>query len=454
MKSRIQLSDHFTYKRLIRFVLPTVFMMIFTSVYGVVDGIFVANFVGQVAFQAVNLVMPFLMVLGAVGFMIGAGGSAIVSKTLGEGDNERANKYFSFLTYFTLGSGVILAILGELLAEVVCVMLGATGDNAFLLEPCVRYLRVVLIGIPFFMLQNIFQTFFSVAEKPKLGFLIVAVAGVMNMILDFFFVYVFKWGIEGAAGATITSEIIGGTVPFVYFLRKNPTVLRLISTRFFGRVLIKTCGNGLSEFANNVSGSFVSMLYNVQLLKYVGASGVSAYGTLMYVNFIFFAIFIGYAIGSAQIVGFNFGAQNREELKNVFKKSCVIMGVLGVMMCITAEISAPLLAYVFAGGDAQVYSLTCRAFLFSGFIFILVGFNVFGSAFFTALSNGIVSFIVSILRTLAFQSTAVLLLPPLFEAMGLDPLDGIWCSGLVSNVLTFAVTMIFFTTNKKKYGYA
>ena len=453
MGSRIQLSDHFTYKRLMRFVTPTIFMMIFTSVYGVVDGIFVANFVGQTAFQAVNLVMPFIMVLGAVGFMIGAGGSAIVSKTLGEGDAERANKYFSFLVYFTAGAGAALLVLGEALAKPVCKLLGATGDNAFLLSECIKYLRVVLFGVPFFMLQNIFQTFFAVAERPKLGFLITVIAGVTNMVLDLLFVYIFKWGIQGAAAATITSEFIGGTIPFIYFARKNPTVLRLISTRFFGRVLAKTCGNGLSEFANNVSGSFVSMIYNVQLLKYVGASGVSAYGTLMYVNFIFFAIFIGYAIGSAQIVGFNFGAQNKEELKNVFKKSCVIMGVTGAAMCLSAEVLAPLLAYIFASGDSEVYALTCRAFLFSGFIFLFCGFNIFGSAFFTALSNGIISLIVSLLRTLAFQATAVLFLPIVFDAVGWSPLDGIWCAGVFSDVMAFIATLIFILAKKKKYGY-
>ena len=453
MEKAIQLSDHFTYKRLIRFVLPTVFMMIFTSIYGVVDGIFVANFVGQTAFQAINLVMPFIMVLGAVGFMIGAGGSAIVSKTLGEGDVERANKYFSFLIYFTIGAGVVLFIAGELLASVVCELLGATGDNAFLLPHCLKYLNVVLIGIPFFMLQNIFQTFFAVAEKPRLGFRVIVIAGVTNMILDFLFVFVFKWGIRGAAAATIAGEIIGGIVPLVYFARKNPTVLKLMSTRFFGRVLAKTCGNGLSEFANNVSGSFVSMLYNAQLLKYVGAGGVSAYGTLMYVNFIFIAIFIGYSIGTAQIIGFNYGAQNREELKNVFKKSLVIMSVTGAIMCISAESLAPVLATVFAGGDSEVYSLTCRAFLFSGFIFLFAGTNIFCSAFFTALSNGIISLIVSLLRTLAFQATAVLFLPVIFAGIGWAPLDGIWCAGVFSAIMAFAATFIFLFANKKKYGY-
>ena len=428
-------------------------MMIFTSIYGVVDGLFVANFVGQVAFQAVNLVMPFLMAIGAVGFMIGAGGSAIVAKTLGEGDVDRANRYFSFLIYFTIGAGLVISIVGELLAEPVCRLLGASGDNAFLLPYCLTYVRILLVSMTFFMLQNIFQTFFAVAEKPRLGFIVTVIAGVNNMLLDFLFVYVFKWGLSGAAVATISSEIIGGTIPIIYFSRKNPTVLRLGRTRFYGRVLAKTCGNGLSEFVSNISGSFVAMLYNAQLLRYVGASGVSAYGTLMYVNFIFVAMFIGYSIGTAQIVGFNFGAKNREELRNVFKKSFVIMGAAGVVMCVASETLAPVLAGVFAAGDAEVYSLTCRAFLFSGFVFILCGFNIFTSAFFTALSNGIVSLIVSLLRTIAFQATAVLFLPPLFGAIGFDALDGIWCAALFSDIMAFIVNLIFLAANRKKYGY-
>ena len=428
-------------------------MMIFTSVYGVVDGIFLSNFAGGEAFAAVNLVMPFLMALGAVGFMLGAGGSAIVAKTLGEGNGEMAKKYFSFFVYVVATAGALLTITGEILAAPICRLLGAKGDNEFLFPLCMQYVRICLIGVPFFMLQNIFQTFFATAEKPKLGFIVTVIAGCTNILLDFLFVYVFGWGIQGAAAATTTSEFIGGTVPIIYFARKNPTVLKLVKCGFYGKTLLKACGNGLSEFANNVSGSMVSMLYNFQLLYYVGAAGVAAYGVMMYVNFIFFAIFIGYSIGTAQIVGFNYGAQNREELKNVFKKSAVIMGVTGVAMCVSAELLAPVFAGIFSGGDATVYALTCRAFLFSGFIFLLCGFNIFSSAFFTALSNGIVSLIVSLLRTLAFQATAVMFLPAIFEAIGFAPLDGIWCAGLFSDVMAFLVTLVFLITNRKKYGY-
>ena len=453
MKSRIQLSDHFTYGRLIRFVLPSIFMMIFTSIYGVVDGIFIARVVGETAFAAVNLVMPLIMALGSVGFMLGAGGSAIVAKTLGEGDVDKANAYFSFFAYVTLIAGFILAVLGEVFAERIIRLLGADNDKAYLIPTCLEYVRIALVGLPFFMSQNIFQTFFATAEKPNLGFIVTVIAGVMNMILDFLFVFVFGWGVQGAAAATLVSEVTGGSLPIIYFSRPNGTILRLGGTKFFGKALAKACGNGLSEFANNVSGSFVSMLYNAQLLLYVGENGVSAYGTLMYVNFIFIAIFIGYSIGTAQIVGYNYGAQNKQELKNVFKKSLVMMFSIGVVMFALAESLAPVFATIFANGNQNLESLTKRAFLFSGFIFLLCGFNIFSSAFFTALSNGVVSLIISLLRTLAFQATAVLLLPSVFGGLGWNPTDGIWFAGVFSDIMAFIVTWSFLIANRKKYGY-
>lgn len=440
----IRLSDHFTYRKLFKFVYPSILMMVFTSVYGVVDGIFISTIVGDVAFNAVNLVMPLPMALGSLGFMLGTGGSAIVSKTLGEGDEPLANKYFSMLVYATAIGGVLFCIIGELLLAPFCALFQAEGEY---LDYCLRYGRIVIAGVPFFMLQNVFQTFFVTAEKPKLGFLITLIAGCSNIVGDALLVGVFKLSVEGAAIATVVGEIIGAVIPVIYFLRKNGSVLRLSSTRYYGRVLLDACTNGSSEFLSNVSGSLVSMLYNYQLTRLVGDAGVGAYGVLMYVNFIFFAIFIGYSVGVAPIVGYNYGAKNDEELKNIFKKSMLLMVVFGVLMTLFAELSAPLLARIFSSGNELKYELTCRAFLFSGFVFLLCGFNIFGSSFFTALGNGLVSAIISCMRTLVFQVSCVLLLPLLLG------LDGVWLAVLVSDVLTFCVTWVFLFAKKKKYRY-
>ena len=430
--------------------MPSIFMMVFTSIYGVVDGIFISNFVGQTPFAAVNLAMPFIMALGAIGFMLGTGGSAIVAKTLGEGDEERARKYFTFIIIVTAITGVVVSAIAEAVLQPVCVFLGA---DAAMMPYCLEYGRVALIGLPFFMLQNSFQTFFATAGKPNYGFIVTVIAGVTNMVLDALFVAAFRWGASGAAGATVLSEAVGGIVPVFFFARKNSTVLRFVKTKFYGKELWNACSNGCSEFLGNISSSVVSMLYNAQLMKYVGQAGVSAYGILMYVNFIFVAVFIGYSIGTAPIVGFNFGAKNREELKNVFKKSMVIMLICGAAMVVSCELLAPVLASVFASGDQVVYNLTCRAFFFVGFAFLIIGVNIFTSAFFTALSNGLISLTVSLLRTLAFQASCILALPPLFSNIGWNAVDGIWLAALISDVLACLVNLIFIFANRKKYGY-
>jgi len=440
----IKLSDHFTYKKLIRFVLPSIIMMIFTSIYGVVDGLCVSNFVGKTPFAALNLIMPFIMVLGAFGFMLGAGGSALVAKTLGERDGERANRYFTMLITLDIISGVILSVVGIVLIEPVAVLLGA---NETLLPHCVLYGRIVLIGTPAFMLQNAFQSFLITAEKPKLGLVVTVMAGVTNIILDLIFVGAFGWGLAGAASATVISQFVGGFVPFFYFARDNGSLLRLRKTRLEARPLLKACANGSSELMSNISMSLVSMLYNFQLMKYAGEDGVSAYGVIMYVNFIFVAAFIGYSIGSAPIVGYNYGAQNKDELKSLLKKSAIIIGSAGLVMTALAEVLAYPLTLIFVGYDKALFDLTLRGFMIFSLAFLLCGFNIYGSAFFTALNNGLVSAIISFLRTLVFQVTALFVLPLIWGV------DGIFSAIIAAEIMAFVLTLIFLAAKRKKYGY-
>lgn len=443
---KIQLSEHFTYNKLLRFVFPSIVMMIFTSIYSVVDGLFVSNFVGKTALASINLILPFLMGLSALGFMIGTGGSAIVAKTLGEGDPKRANSYFSMLVYVTAIGGIILALLGMLLVPSVASLLGAEGE---LLSNCILYGRINFISLPAFMLQNVFQSFFVTAEKPKLGLAVIITAGVTNMILDLLFIGILGFGLAGAAVATVCGEMIGGLFPVFYFSRKNSSLLRLGKTQFNGRILMQTCINGSSELMTNLSSSIVNSLYNIQLMKFAGENGVAAYAAIMYVNFIFIAIFLGYSIGSAPIISYHYGAGNHGELKNLYKKSLQLVGSWGILLFILAQLLATPLAKLFVGYDSTLLAMTQIGFRIYSLVYLINGFNIFGSSFFTALSNGVVSAVISFLRTLVFQIGAVLILPVVFGGI-----NGIWSSVTVAELLTLCITITFFVRQRRKYHYA
>ena len=441
---KIQLSDHFTYRRLLRFVFPSVIMMIFTSIYGVIDGLFVSNFVGKTAFAAINLVMPFIMVLGGFGFMIGTGGSALVAKKLGEGDTRKANRYFSMLIWFTLIIGVFFSIVGIVFARPVAYFLGATEN---MIRDCVLYAQISFIFNTSYMYQNLFQSFLVAAEKPKLGLISTVAAGLTNIGLDALFIAVFHWGVSGAALATGLSQCVGAAIPFVFFARKNDTALHIVRAKLELRVLLKTCSNGVSELLNNVASSIVAMMYNFQLLRFIGENGVAAYGVLMYIQFIFVAIYVGYAIGSAPIVSYHYGAQNHSELRNMLKKSSTLMGIAGICMTILAQLLAIPLAKIFVGYDVELYNLTVHAFRIFAFSFILCGMNIFTSSFFTALNNGAVSAIISFLRTLVFQLICVLALPLIFD------IDGIWLAIAFAELFAFIISLLFLIGKRKQYHY-
>lgn len=441
---KIQLSDHFNYRKLLRFTLPSIVMMIFTSVYGVVDGFFVSNFVGKTSFAAVNFIMPFLMILGAVGFMFGTGGSALIAKTMGEGKEDEAKKLFSLFVYVSAACGIVIALLGILFIRQIAALLGAEG---VMLENSVIYGRIILLALPAYMLQYEFQSFFVTAEKPQLGLGVTIASGVTNMMLDALFVAVFKWGLVGAAAATAISQVVGGIVPLIYFLCPNSSRLRLTRTKFNGSALLKACLNGSSELMSNISMSIVSMLYNAQLMKYVGEDGVAAYGVLMYVNMIFLAAFIGYSVGTAPVISYHYGSGNYAEMKGLLKKSLVIIGIFSVSMLGLAEGLARPLAGIFVGYDKALMDLTLRAFSIYSFSFLFAGIAIFGSSFFTALNDGLISALISFLRTLVFQMIAVLVLPILLGV------DGIWISIVTAELIAAVVTVVFLIVKRKKYHY-
>lgn len=440
----IQLSDHFTYGKLLRFTLPSIVMMIFSSIYGVVDGIFVSNFAGKTPFAAINLIWPYLMMFGTLGFMVGTGGTALISATMGLGDKKKANELFSMLTVVCVIGGLVLTVVSVLFLRPAAIALGAEGQ---MLEDCVTYGMIVQSALTAYILQYAFQSFCVTAEKPNLSLTMMVVAGVCNMVLDALFVAVFRWGLVGAAAATAISQAIGAVIPLVYFLRPNSSLLRLGAFRWDWKALLRTCTNGSSELMSNLSMSLVGMLYNIQLLKYAGENGVAAYGVIMYVNMIFLSVFIGFSIGSAPLFGFNHGAENHGELQNLFRKSLVLLGVTALTMTGAAYVLARPLSSIFVGYDGELLEMTTRGFHIYALSFLLCGFNIFGSSLFTAMNNGLISAAISFLRTLVCQIIALMVLPALFH------LNGIWASIVVAELAALVLTTIFTLKYRKRYHY-
>jgi len=441
---KIQLSDKFTYKKLLLFTLPSIAMMIFTSIYGVIDGFFVSNYVGKVEFSAINFIWPFIMILGAIGSMLGSGGNALIARYLGEGKPQKANSIFSLFIYLTIGVGLVITVTAFVLIEKIASMLGASGE---MLSSCVLYGRIVLLALPFQMLQFEFQSFFVTAEKPTIGFIVTLVAGCTNMLLDWLFVAVFHFGLPGAAIATAMSQLVGGAVPLFYFGRKNTSLLKIGKTEFNGKALLKACTNGSSEFLTNISMSLVSMVYNARLLVFEPENGIAAYGVLMYVSFIFVACYIGFSIGTAPLIGYNFGSGNKVELKNLRKKCLTVILCFSLVSFLLGEILARPLSLIFVSYDQKLLDLTVKAFKIFSFSFLFSGFPIFGSSFFTALNDGLISATISFLRTLVFQIACIFILPIFFQT------DGIWLSLVVAEFLASGVFILLYFINKKKYDY-
>lgn len=438
----IQLSDSFNYRKLLQFTFPSIVMMIFTSIYGMADGFFVSNFAGKTPFAAVNFIMPILLILGCVGFMFGTGGSALISKTLGEGKSRKANELFSMLVYVSIILGILLAVLGFFLIRPVAVIMGAEGE---LLEDCLLYGKINLLALPFYILQYEFQCLFAAAEKPKLGLYITVASGITNMVLDGLFVAVFSWGLAGAAAATAFSQFVGGILPVFYFAGKSESRFQLVRFQFDGRALVKICTNGASELMSNISMSFVGMLYNIQLMKYAGENGVAAYGVLMYVSMVFQAVFLGYAVGMAPVVSYHYGAGNKKEVKNLLRRSILLIGSFSAAMCVMGELLGRPFSVLFVGYDGELLDLTAHAFAVFSLSFLFSGFAILGSSFFTALNDGLTSALISFLRTLVFEAAAIMIFPLIWG------IDGIWWSVVAAEILAVLVTILFLVKKRKRY---
>lgn len=441
---RIKLSDHFTYWRLLRFTMPSVVMMVVASIYSVVDGLFVSNLVGDLALSAVNIVFPVTMIIGAFGFMLGTGGSAIVARTMGEGQRQLAQRYFSLILYSVIGLGGVLSLACALLTEPISRLAGASD---LLMADCVAYGRIMLAGSVVFMLQTTFQSFFVVAERPGLGLAFSVAAGLTNMVLDYVFIAVLDMGIAGAAWATVAGYCVGGLIPLIYFVTGERSGLRLTGTSWYGKQLLHACINGSSELMSNISASVVGILYNIQLMRLIGELGVAAYSVMMYVDFVFVAAFLGFSIGSGPIVSYHYGADNRPELKNVFRKSCWVIGVTSVLMVAASELLSYPLSAAFVGYHPELLEMTVHGFRLFALNYLFCGVNIYASAFFTALCNGAVSALISFLRSFLFRGGMVLFLPVLMD------LDGIWWAVVVAEGLGALVSLGFLLSRRKQYHY-
>ena len=441
----IKLSDHFTYGRLVRFALPSIAMMIFISIYSVVDGLFVSNFAGKEALAAVNLVFPLVMALGSVGFMFGTGGAALVAKTMGEGDQVRANRLFSLIAVAGTALGIVLAGVG---AGILGPLLEALGAQGTLKDQGLAYGFILLAALPFSIMQNMFQSFFIAAERPKVGLAVTIAAGVANIVLDYLFIAVLGWGIAGAALATALGQALAAVAAVAFFASSKTSRLRFARPTADFRALGKTCVNGSSELMTEVAASVVSMLYNYQLMMIAGADGVAAYGVIMYVNFIFTAVFFGFSMGTGPVVSYHYGAQHKEELKGLFKKSMVLVGGTGAAMFAASQLLAGPLVGVFVGYDPELAAMTLHGFRIYAVAFLVCGFNIYGSAFFTALNNGKVSALISFMRTLVFETSTVMLLPIVWG------IDGVWSAIIVAEAGALVLTTAVLVGLRKPYGYA
>lgn len=441
---RAQLSNHFTYRKLFSFVLPPIAMMLLTSVYTMVDGLFVSHFVGKTAFAAVNFVFPVVMLMAGLGSMFGTGGTALVAKTLGEGATNRAKRYFTQIILMAGIFGTLMGGLGCLQLLEICQLLGATSE---LLPDALIYGRIMLLFLPCCILQWTFQSLLITAEKAQLAFWLSVAGGVTNIVLDAIFMAGLGWGVAGAALATGLSQVVAGMVPVLYFLLPNNSLLQFRRTRFQPRPMLQACTNGASELVSSISGAVVGMLFNYQLIRYFGEDGVAAYGVVMYVSFFFVAIFIGYDMGSTPLLAYNHGAKNHTELRNLFRKSVTFVGACGTGLALLATLLARPIATLFVGYNEGLTLLTEHAFRVYGFSFALMGYNIFASGLFTAMNNGLISATISLLRTLVFQTAAILCLPLIFGT------EGIWWAVAVAEVSSLACSAYFILKYRKQYHY-
>lgn len=438
------ISERLNLPRLFLACVPMILMMISISIYSVVDGFFVSNFAGKIQFAAVNLIYPFIMVVGSLGFMMGTGGTALVAKKMGEGKTEEAKKLFFNCFVVTVALGVVFSSIFVFLLPKIAEGLGA--DEA-MLPYCVDYGRILILGITFFNLQNMFQPFFAASGRPGLGFAITIGAGVANIVFDAIFVAGAGWGCVGAAWGTVIGQVVGGFLPVIYYFAKNKSALRLVPAKMQWGAIFKMGANGLSEFVSQIAVSVLSMIMNVLLMKHYQENGVSAYGIICYVWLIFAATFIGLCMGISPRISYVYGEKNKPELRRLTQRALALFIFAGLFEFIMAEALTVPLSYAYAGYDEGLRQLTCHASFIYSIIYLALGINMFGSSFFTALNNGLVSALLSFARLMLFEAVSVYLCSLFWQG------DGIWWGVVIGEALGFVMNFLVIFIHGKRYGY-
>ena len=419
-------------------------MMLFTSMYGVVDGLYLSHFSGKEAFAAITLIIPLPLLIGAWAYMIGAGGSAVIAKAIASDRQKDANEYFSFLVLISVLGSILLAGIGEIFLEPCAKLLGANDE---MLPFCMTYGRILIAAVPLYVLQNVFQSFLTVAEHPKIGLAINLVSAFLNMALNFVFIRITNEVVTAVALATVVSQFVGGITPFVFFVRSKSTTLRFGRPHMPMSLLGPVFANGVSEFVSEIFHPLASVMYNYKLMELTGLNGVAAYGVLMNVGFLFGSVFLGFAVGSAPLFTYKYEREDHDELHSLFIKSTISVVLMGFLLYgVACMIEGPFAAEFF-GGDELLITMTEEAFALHSLSYMVMGLAVFASAFFTAIHDSRVSFLISFLRTLLFEVLAILLLPMLFD------LNGVWAASLTSEVLTLLVTVGLLISKKEKYQY-
>lgn len=437
------IAQKFNVFTLLKFAFPTMVMMVFMSLYTIVDGIFVSRLVGSNALSAVNIVYPVISLLIACGIMLSTGGSAIVARQMGEKREQEARENFSMLAVVSVLTGIVILVLGLMFLEPICRILGGTP---VLLEDCKIYLGVLLGFGPLTMLQMLFQTFFVTAGKPGLGLGLTLTGGVVNMVLDYVFMGPMQMGVLGAALATGLGQAIMAVAGVVYFLKVKGN-LYFVKPVFRGNILLQSCGNGSSEMVSNLSTAVVTFLFNITMLKLAGEDGVAAITIVLYGQFLFTALYLGFSMGVAPVVSFNYGNQNHAQLKRIYK-ICIgfILGSSVFILGIALLFSEPIVG-IFTGEENHTYELAVEGFFQFSFNYLFAGINIFASALFTSLSNGKISAIISFCRTFVFITVSIVLLP---RVMGIT---GVWLSVPLAELVTLFISITYLKGQKEVYHY-
>ena len=428
---------------LLRFAFPTIVMMIFMGLYTIVDTIFVAQFVNTDALSSINIVCPIINITVGLGTMIATGGNAIVSRKMGAGENQEAKEDFTLLILTGAVIGFLILLGGTIWIDKIVYALGASD---LLFPYCKDYLMVLFLFIPANILQTLFSNLFVTAGKPTLGLALAVLAGIANIVFDYVFIVLLQMGIKGAAIGTGIGYMIPSIIGTVFFLMKR-SELHFCKPNMDASVLLKSCSNGVSELVSQCSAAVTTFLFNVTMMKLLGEDGVAAITVLIYSQFLLTTLYIGFSMGTAPVVSYNYGSGNVKQLKKTVRICFSFIAGISIFVFLFSLLGGESIAKVFAENNRNVFEITKNGFSIFSFSFLFSGCNIFSSALFTALSNGKASATISFLRTFGFITVSLLVLPRFLEV------TGVWLAVPFAELFTLMLTVYLLCRHRKQYNY-